>query len=270
MQHGTLVTICGVIVQDNETLVSPRGSDCVRFPFASGGHTIILRAPNVNVYIQRVKIIVMKSFKLFKPLACLWLVLASCMVTAEGGGLVTTNDDFLPVAEAYQPSLMIQDDTLVIDWTIADGYYLYKDKFRLSAKAEDGTALPMAPEYETGKVKYDEYFQKEVETFYHTTQIRIPIAGFPNVFELKLRSQGCADAGLAPGIDVKTTSCTWWAAIHGLTSLLIAHNRFPWADREQMIDNMLRTLVAGLLGSRARAPGADNGVATPSAQTSRC
>lgn len=82
---------------------------------------------------------------------------------------------------------------------------------------------------------------------------------------LEAAVQGCADAGLAPGIDVKTTSCTWWAAIHGLTSLLIAHDHFPWADREQMIDNMLRTLVAGLLGAPGSALAADNVVEGPSA-----
>ena len=65
--------------------------------------------------------------------------------------------------------------------------------------------------------------------------------------------QQCVDAGVAPGIDVKTTACTWWAAIHGLTSLLIAHDRFPWADRDQMIDSMLQTLVAGLLKAPGRA-----------------
>lgn len=67
--------------------------------------------------------------------------------------------------------------------------------------------------------------------------------------------QACLDSSTAPGIDVKTTACTWWAAIHGLTSLLIAHEQFPWADREEMIENMLRTLVAGLLGPQgATAP----------------
>ncbi len=173
-----------------------KGVSLRKIPLRQQGACDYTESPNVNAYTQRVKKIIMKSFKLLKPLACLWLLLASCMVTAEGGGLVTTNDDFLPVAEAYQPALMIQDDALIIDWTIAEGYYLYKDKFKLSAKAEDGTALSLAPEYENGKVKYDEYFQKEVETFYHNTQIRIPITGFPKVFEFKMRSQGCADAGL--------------------------------------------------------------------------
>lgn len=57
----------------------------------------------------------------------------------------------------------------------------------------------------------------------------------------------CVKAGLAPAIDVKTTACTWWAAIHGLTSLLIAHDRFPWADREEMTEKLLQALTAGLL-----------------------
>lgn len=65
--------------------------------------------------------------------------------------------------------------------------------------------------------------------------------------------QACVDAGVAPLINVKTTACTWWAAIHGLTSLLIAHERFPWAEREEMIDSMLKILVAGLLGTQQSA-----------------
>lgn len=81
---------------------------------------------------------------------------------------------------------------------------------------------------------------------------------------LEAAVQGCADSGLAPGINVKTTSCTWWAAIHGLTSLLIAHDHFPWADREQMIENMLQTLVAGLLGP-AGPPAVNLAVEEPSA-----
>ncbi len=81
--------------------------------------------------------------------------------------------------------------------------------------------------------------------------------------------QACVDAGLAPGIDVRTTACTWWAAIHGLTSLLIAHERFPWADRDQMTETLLQTLVAGLLRASRGAPAAGNPVDAGSTQTLR-
>ena len=64
--------------------------------------------------------------------------------------------------------------------------------------------------------------------------------------------QACVDAGIVEGINVRTTARTWWAASHGPTYLLIAHDRFPWAELEQMIDNMLQTLVVGLLKLNTR------------------
>ncbi|MBI1358563.1 MAG: TetR family transcriptional regulator [Acidobacteria bacterium] len=79
----------------------------------------------------------------------------------------------------------------------------------------------------------------------------------------------CRDAGVAPGIDVKTTACTWWASIHGLTSLLIVHERFPWADRNQMIDSLMQTLVAGLLAAPRSAADGSQTVEESERQTSR-
>jgi len=37
-----------------------------------------------------------------------------------------------------------------------------------------------------------------------------------------------------------------WAALHGITSLLIVHQEFPWGDREEVIDAVLDSLMAGL------------------------
>ena len=47
-------------------------------------------------------------------------------------------------------------------------------------------------------------------------------------------------------IDVDLASQAIWAATHGLTSLLITHGDFPWAEREKLIDFMLQNLVASL------------------------
>ncbi|MBK7599842.1 MAG: TetR/AcrR family transcriptional regulator [Acidobacteria bacterium] len=47
-------------------------------------------------------------------------------------------------------------------------------------------------------------------------------------------------------VDVDVASQVIWAALHGLTSLLITHKDFPWASREkligQMIDMIIRTV----------------------------
>ncbi len=46
-------------------------------------------------------------------------------------------------------------------------------------------------------------------------------------------------------VDVMVTSQMFWAAIHGLTSLLITHPDFPWAEREQLIEDLIETVVGG-------------------------
>lgn len=56
----------------------------------------------------------------------------------------------------------------------------------------------------------------------------------------------CADANLLKDNDIEVISQMLWAAIHGLTSLLIQHGGFPFADRETLIDNLIATLIAGL------------------------
>jgi thiol:disulfide interchange protein DsbD len=48
-----------------------------------------------------------------------------------------------------------------------------------------------------GQVKYDENFQKNVETYHGPLEIRLPVAQAPAAgFTLDVVSQGCADAGL--------------------------------------------------------------------------
>ncbi|MBA3713548.1 MAG: TetR/AcrR family transcriptional regulator [Pyrinomonadaceae bacterium] len=47
-------------------------------------------------------------------------------------------------------------------------------------------------------------------------------------------------------VDVEATSQATWAAVHGLTSLLIVHPDFPWVARNKLIDSLLDTLIEGL------------------------
>jgi AcrR family transcriptional regulator len=47
-------------------------------------------------------------------------------------------------------------------------------------------------------------------------------------------------------VDVEATSQVIWAAIHGLTSLLIAHPDFPWVQKSALMDHMLDTVLDGL------------------------
>ncbi|MGB9465002.1 MAG: TetR/AcrR family transcriptional regulator [Candidatus Acidiferrum sp.] len=56
----------------------------------------------------------------------------------------------------------------------------------------------------------------------------------------------CVKAGKMPAMNVELASQTLWAGIHGMTSLLITHESFPWAGREKVIHSTVDTLVAGL------------------------
>ena len=48
-------------------------------------------------------------------------------------------------------------------------------------------------------------------------------------------------------VDVETTSQVIWAAIHGVTSLLIVHPHFSWVEKDKLMDNLIDAVVGGLL-----------------------
>jgi AcrR family transcriptional regulator len=57
----------------------------------------------------------------------------------------------------------------------------------------------------------------------------------------------CISAGKFRPVDPELVSQTFWAGIHGVTSLLITHDkRFPWVGREQLVRAMVDTMVAGV------------------------
>ena len=58
----------------------------------------------------------------------------------------------------------------------------------------------------------------------------------------------CIKAGKMREMNVELASQTLWAGIHGITSLLITHDTFPWVGKEKVIHSTVDTLVAGLAG----------------------
>jgi thiol:disulfide interchange protein DsbD len=79
----------------------------------------------------------------------------------------------------------------VVDYAIAEGYHMYRERFKFAAS---GAKLgePVIP---PGKVEFDDTFNKNVETYHHGVQIRIPVEG-TGPFTLTATGQGCADKGL--------------------------------------------------------------------------
>ncbi|MEP7302517.1 MAG: protein-disulfide reductase DsbD [Caldimonas sp.] len=102
-------------------------------------------------------------------------------------------DDFLEPEKAFQFSArQLDPKTIEVVFDIAPGYYLYREQFRFAGEgASLGTAV-IPP----GKIKFDETFQKEVETYRDVLKIRLPVERAGAEFRLLTTSQGCADAGL--------------------------------------------------------------------------
>jgi thiol:disulfide interchange protein DsbD len=100
--------------------------------------------------------------------------------------------DFLEPDKAFSFSArMAAPDSIEVTYDIADGYYMYRERFKFAAK---GATLG-TPVYPKGKVKFDDTFQKDVETYRHSVTVTIPVKA-NGMFTLTATSQGCADAGL--------------------------------------------------------------------------
>jgi thiol:disulfide interchange protein DsbD len=106
----------------------------------------------------------------------------------------TESTDFLPVDQAYQVTVSVAEDRLLLRWTITEGYYLYRDRFKFNT-VDTKTQLG-APIFETGKVKWDEFFEAELEVYYQSTEVTLPFSSAADQIEIQIESQGCADAGL--------------------------------------------------------------------------
>ena len=102
-------------------------------------------------------------------------------------------DDFLPPEQAFRFAARPHDAKSVeVTFAIAPGYYLYREQFKFAAT---GATLG-TPAIPPGKVKFDETFNKNVETYRNAISILVPVEQAGGEFRLVVTSQGCADAGL--------------------------------------------------------------------------
>ncbi|MGB0722014.1 MAG: protein-disulfide reductase DsbD [Gammaproteobacteria bacterium] len=105
-------------------------------------------------------------------------------------------DELLAPEVAFAMQARVEGDEVVADWTIADGYYLYRDRF-LALSQTPGISLGEL-DIPEGKIKDDPAFGK-VAIFRKQVQVRIPIyvdGPKPRQLVLEAGSQGCADVGV--------------------------------------------------------------------------
>lgn len=105
--------------------------------------------------------------------------------------LLSGQPQFLPVNQAFVLDYRQQDNELLLNWTIADGYYMYRDKFKLG-----GIAVNFShPTYPASISIEDEFFGK-TEVYYHQLQLKIPLSDIDEDAIFRVQFMGCAEAGL--------------------------------------------------------------------------
>jgi thiol:disulfide interchange protein DsbD len=121
-------------------------------------------------------------------LLLLLLVLAPAAHAAGGDDLLEPDKAFRLSVQALDPS------TVEIRYRIADGYYLYRERFRFAAEPSSVTLGP--PRFPEGEIHEDKFFGKQV-TYRREVRILLPLAaaGADRV-KLSVTSQGCADIGV--------------------------------------------------------------------------
>ena len=107
-----------------------------------------------------------------------------------GGGA----DNLLEPEKAFRFSARAVDASSVeVTFAIADGYYLYRERFKFSAEGNPAVRLG-APEFPRGLAHKDDFFG-ETQVYRKSVRIRLPVEG-QGRFDLKVISQGCADVGV--------------------------------------------------------------------------
>jgi thioredoxin:protein disulfide reductase len=103
--------------------------------------------------------------------------------------------DLLEPEKAFRMSARALDaQTVEVSFAIAEGYYMYRERFKFAVDPGAGVKLGAA-QFPQGQRKKDEFFG-EVETYRKSVAIRVPVEAGKDAFTLTVTSQGCADVGV--------------------------------------------------------------------------
>jgi thiol:disulfide interchange protein DsbD len=130
-------------------------------------------------------------------------------LSAVLGSVKSSGDDFLPVDEAFRfDALAGGSDQVQLNWEIAEGYYLYRARIRITSPS--ASAQLGASQFPPGQFKTDEYFGRQ-EIYHHELRVTVPVAraaGGAFVLPLEVSYQGCAEKGLCYPPTTKSVSVT--------------------------------------------------------------
>ncbi len=145
---------------------------------------------NVLCFPLRLCVFASKSFALFRWLALIGLWLG-CSLAALGA----PNQQPMPVDQAFVASAkLFGNDTVVMQWQIAPGHYLYRDRFHIQVTQPTNASIG-AILYPPSQTKYDD-LMGDYEIYANVLSLPIPIIHpDPHNTQLIVSYQGCSEDG---------------------------------------------------------------------------
>src|SRR2546421_8601946 len=156
------------------------------------------------------------------------LLLPAVLPAARAAGA----DDLLEPDKAFRFSARALDArTVEVRYGIADGYYLYRERFRF--RAEHASVTLGQPQFPKGQIHEDKFLGKQ-ETYRKEVRIRLPVeAAGAERMKLQVTSQGCADLGVCYVPQVQSAELRL-ASLGGSRSSIFKENE-PFASSPERV-----------------------------------
>jgi thiol:disulfide interchange protein DsbD len=136
---------------------------------------------------------VLRTPRAVLALASLLLLWAGIAPVHAAAPSCTDEENLLPVEEAFVLDAQATSaDRIALHWKIAPGCYLYRHQLKVQGDAGFAAQALQIP---AGEPHQDEYFGR-VETYRDTLTVIVPGEARGASTTLKVRYQGCADAGI--------------------------------------------------------------------------
>jgi len=115
--------------------------------------------------------------------------------------IIVENQNFLDPDEAFKLAAeWTETDFVTVNWQIANGYYLYKNKLKFTAKNGGELGEITLP---VGKPHEDE-FSGKTEVYYQQLTAKLPIQKADKTLSLEITYQGCAEGALCYPPQIKS------------------------------------------------------------------
>ncbi|HCZ9550799.1 TPA: protein-disulfide reductase DsbD [Vibrio alginolyticus] len=110
--------------------------------------------------------------------------------SSQNNSFGSSSDSFVPVDQAFPFNFYQQDDKLMLDWQVRDGYYLYQERLSVVGEKVSLGELQM----EDGTPHKDEFFG-DVHIYTQPLFVNVPMHDWQDGARVVVQYQGCAKAG---------------------------------------------------------------------------